>query len=64
MNYSRQTGFIRSLTKNKELIYNLVKRDIAAKYRGSMLGALWSILTPVFMLAVYTFVFSVVFNIK
>ncbi len=53
-----------SLFRNKELIFNLVKRDITAKYKGSMLGVFWSICTPVFMLAVYTFVFSVVFNTR
>ncbi|MCD9557545.1 ABC transporter permease [Photobacterium carnosum] len=57
-------GPFSSLLKNKELIYNLVKRDITSKYKGSMLGVFWSIFTPVFMLAVYTFVFSVVFNTR
>ncbi|MGR2768016.1 ABC transporter permease [Photobacterium ganghwense] len=57
-------GLIFSFTKNKSLIFNLVKRDITSKYKGSMLGLLWAVFTPVFMLAVYTFVFSVVFNTK
>lgn len=44
------------------LTYSLVRREIAGRYRGSALGMLWSMLTPLFMLAVYTFVFGTVFQ--
>ena len=49
---------------NRDLIYTLTKRDIATRYKGSAIGVLWSFITPVMMLAVYTFVFSVVFKAK
>lgn len=39
-------------------------RDVAGRYRGSMLGLLWSFFNPLFMLAVYTFVFGVVFKFR
>ena len=39
-------------------------RDVAGRYRGSAMGLLWSFANPIFMLAVYTFVFSVVFKAK
>ncbi|WP_305845634.1 ABC transporter permease [Photobacterium kishitanii] len=55
---------IRSLSINKSLIYSLIKRDIKSRYQGSFLGILWSFFNPIFMLAVYTFVFSVVFKAK
>ncbi|MCA0029723.1 ABC transporter permease [Mesorhizobium sp. B263B2A] len=42
------------------LILSLTRREIAGRYRGSALGLLWSLLNPLFMLAVYTFVFGVV----
>ncbi|MER9137249.1 ABC transporter permease [Mesorhizobium sp. M0830] len=42
------------------LIVSLIRREIAGRYRGSVLGLLWSLLNPLFMLAVYTFVFGVV----
>ncbi|TJV53569.1 MAG: ABC transporter permease [Mesorhizobium sp.] len=42
------------------LIVSLIRREIAGRYRGSALGLLWSLLNPLFMLAVYTFVFGVV----
>lgn len=41
-----------------------MKREVIGRYRGSMLGILWSFFNPVFMLAVYTFVFSVVFKAR
>ncbi|WP_245307637.1 MULTISPECIES: ABC transporter permease [unclassified Mesorhizobium] len=44
----------------RELIFSLISREIAGRYRGSALGLLWSLLNPLFMLAVYTFVFGVV----
>ncbi len=44
------------------LLKQLVRRDILGRYRTSMLGMLWSILGPLSMLAVYTFVFVGVFR--
>ena len=48
--------------KHRSLIVQMVRREVIGRYRGSMLGLLWSFLNPVLMLSVYTFVFSVVFN--
>ena len=42
----------------------MVRREVVGRYRGSVLGLLWSFLNPVLMLSVYTFVFSVVFKAK
>lgn len=53
-----------SLWCNRGLIKGLVVREVAGRYRGSVLGILWSFLNPVFMLAVYTFVFSVIFKAR
>lgn len=53
-----------SLWRNKDLIRNLVRREVVGRYKGSMLGIVWSLVTPIFMLAVYTFVFSVVFKAR
>jgi lipopolysaccharide transport system permease protein len=55
---------ILSLVKNRDLIYLLAKREIQGRYRGSMMGVFWSFLTPLLMLAVYTFIFSVVFKAR
>lgn len=53
-----------SFWRNKALIRNLVHREVVGRYKGSMLGIFWSLVTPIFMLAVYTFVFSVVFKAR
>lgn len=39
-------------------------REVVGRYKGSVFGLLWSFINPVLMLAVYTFVFSVVFKAK
>lgn len=49
---------------HRELILRLVKREIEARYRGSSLGLLWSVLTPLALLVVYTYVFSVIFKAR
>lgn len=50
--------------KNFSLALQLAKRDVAARYRGSVLGILWSFLNPLLMLAVYSFVFSFVLKTR
>lgn len=52
------------LVENWELTKQLTLRSIAEKYKGSFLGVAWSIITPLMMLAVYTFFFSVVFKAR
>ena len=46
------------------LIAQLIKREVLGRYRGSFLGLLWSFVNPILMLAVYTFVFSIVFEVR
>ena len=53
-----------SLWRNRSLIKILVIREVLGRYKGSIFGILWSFLNPVFMLIVYTFVFSVVFKAR
>lgn len=53
-----------SLWRNRSLALALTKREVIGRYRGSFMGILWSFFNPVFMLAVYTFVFSVVFKAR
>lgn len=55
---------IGALWQNRALIRQMIKRDVIGRYRGSMFGIVWSFFNPVFMLAVYTFVFSVVFQAR
>lgn len=57
-------AMLKSLWHNRQLIKTLTHRDITSRYRGSFLGTLWSFFNPLFMLCVYTFVFSVVFQAR
>lgn len=51
----------RSLWQYRHLLRQLVLRDVVGRYRGSLVGILWSLLLPCIMLAVYLFVFGHVF---
>jgi lipopolysaccharide transport system permease protein len=50
--------------RHRSLLRQLVVREVSARYRGSLIGLLWSFLNPALMLAVYTFVFGVVVPAK
>ncbi|MHB1245448.1 MAG: ABC transporter permease [Sulfuriferula sp.] len=52
----------RSLWRNRQLIVQMTRREVAGRYKGSVLGLAWSFFNPVFMLVVYTFVFSEIFK--
>lgn len=54
----------RSLWRQRELIEQFARREVEGRYRSSFLGGLWSIITPVLMLTIYTFVFGVVFKAR
>lgn len=53
-----------SFWNHRNLVLQLSLREIAARYRGSVLGLAWSVFTPLLMLAIYTFVFTVVFEVR
>jgi lipopolysaccharide transport system permease protein len=46
---------LRTLFQFRELLLNLVLRDLRSRYRGSALGLLWTVLTPLFMAFIYIF---------
>lgn len=53
-----------ALWRNRQLILASTQREVLGRYRGSFMGLFWSILTPLCMLAVYTFIFSEVFKAR
>ncbi|WP_414709161.1 ABC transporter permease [Pseudomonas viridiflava] len=55
---------LRSLWRHRQLIITMTRREVIGRYRGSVLGIAWSFFNPVLMLAVYTFVFSEVFQAR
>lgn len=46
------------------LIRQLAVREVASRYRQSWLGTLWTVITPLMMLATYTFVFRLIFKLR
>jgi lipopolysaccharide transport system permease protein len=49
---------------HRYLIWQMTKREVVGRYRGSLMGLAWSLFNPILMLVVYTFVFSVVFKAR
>lgn len=62
--YATPVEMLASVWRHRELIKASTKREVLSRYRGSFLGLLWSFFTPLFMLAVFTFVFSVIFQAR
>src|SRR5436309_5206449 len=52
----------RQLFRFRGLLGTLTARELKARYRGSVLGFLWSLANPLLLLAVYSFVFGVLFR--
>lgn len=46
----------------RELLRNLVIKELKLKYKSSFLGFLWSLLNPLLLMGIYTLVFSVIFS--
>lgn len=53
-----------ALGKHKTLIKQLLVREISSRYRGSIMGIVWSLVTPILMLGIYTFVFKYIFKAR
>lgn len=52
------------LWRRRDLILHLSVHEVSKRYRGAYLGILWSFLSPIFMLLIYTFIFSIVFRAR
>jgi lipopolysaccharide transport system permease protein len=52
------------LPQRSELIWSLAKRDLLTRYKGSVLGIFWAIVTPVVMIAIFTFIFAGIFGAR
>lgn len=57
-------ALVSSAFRHRGLLASLAQRDVLGRYRGSLLGLTWSLVTPMLMLLVYTFVFGVVFQAR
>ena len=56
--------FIKNIYSKRNVIFSLAKRELEARFRGSVLGLLWIIIIPILMLVVYSFVFGVIFKAR
>ena len=48
--------------RQRNLIWQLIRREVVGRYKGSVLGIVWTLAQPLLMLAVYTFVFGIIFE--
>ena len=51
---------IKELYEYREMIISLVRKDLRGRYKGSVLGFLWTFVNPLLQLIVYTIVFSII----
>ena len=65
MQASPPIAILRSVAlRHRELVLELARREIAERYAGSALGALWAVLTPLVTMAVYVGLFAFVFPVR
>ena len=57
-------GGIDELLRSRELTANLVRRDLKVRHRGTFLGMLWSLTTPLLLVGLYYFIFTYIFKIR
>lgn len=51
---------MRELVSYREMLFSLVRRDLRGRYKGSVLGFLWTFINPLLQMMVYTVVFSII----
>ena len=54
------TKSLQELWQYRALLWNLTQRELKARYRGSALGFLWTLVNPLLLMAVYALVFGVI----
>lgn len=57
-------ALLKNLWLQRSLIATLTRREVEGRYKGSIFGSLWSLLTPLMILGVFTFVFGDIFQAK
>ncbi|MFT5875205.1 MAG: lipopolysaccharide transport system permease protein [Clostridium sp.] len=55
---------LKELYNYREMLSNLVKKDLRTRYKGSLLGFLWTFINPLLQLGVYTIVFSTIMRVN
>jgi lipopolysaccharide transport system permease protein len=52
------------ITQRSDLVLSFAKRELLGRYKGSALGIAWAVLTPVVMIAIFTFIFAGIFGAR
>ena len=60
----RMVDVARTVFRHHDLLFQLVWREIVGMYRGSIMGMLWIVISPIILLMVYGFVFSTVMQVR
>lgn len=62
--YLNPINIVRNFRVNRYVVKQFARREVEARYKGSYLGMFWSVANPLMMVAVYAFVFAVIFKFK
>ena len=57
-------GTLASVVRYRQLVKNLVLKDLKLKYRGSVLGFMWSLINPIVMISVYAVAFTFILRTR
>ena len=57
-------GLLRTVVQHRALLRQMVIRDVTARFVGTSLGAVWSLIQPFILLCLYTFVFGVIYRVR
>jgi lipopolysaccharide transport system permease protein len=57
-------GLLQTLTVHRHLLKQMVVRDLTARFAGTSIGAFWSLIHPLILLGLYTFVFSYIYRVR
>ena len=60
----KEPGSRMQFVRRLELVFSFAKRDLLGRYKGSALGIAWAVLTPVVMIAIFTFIFAGIFGAR
>jgi lipopolysaccharide transport system permease protein len=52
------------LPRHLDLVRTMTRREVALRYKGSVLGIAWAVLTPVMLIAIFTFIFAGIFRAR
>lgn len=59
---TKQSGYFKGLWENRYILFSFVGRDLRSKYRRSLLGVLWSIITPLALSVIIGSVYAILFH--